>query len=150
MWRHSRWISTLALLGAAGALLALWVGHALVRQTTAAIDHEAALEQRLSVARPILPRRRPQAEKAFAKAVNFSGAIKQALRSPNVFVWQSIRANEDASVICLRFKFSHRGHPIKKRIAVYANGKTSNTREAWDRHCTSSVSEMERVKLAVR
>lgn len=134
----------------AGAFFAFWAGNTQVLQTIASTDAQAGFERRRNafhVAERDNPR---QASTAVTKVIDFAGDVKQSLRSPNMFVWQSIRANDDASVICLRFKYRHRGHPIKKRITVYAKGKTLNTREFWNSYCRSGVSEMERVKRAIR
>lgn len=149
MRRHRRWIGAVGLCSV-GAFFAFWVDKTQVLQTIAATDAQAGFEYRRTAFHAAERDSPRQASTAVTKAIEFAGGVKQSLRSPNMFVWQSIRANGDASVICLRFKYRHRGHPIKKRIAVYAKGKTFNTREVWDSYCRSGVSEMERVKRAIR
>src|SRR5690606_21641937 len=47
---------------------------------------------------------RAREEAAFQKTVKVASVVKQSLRDPDSLIWESIRANDDASVICLEYR----------------------------------------------
>lgn len=74
-------------------------------------------------------------ELAFQKVVAVLKSIKTAARDPDSIAWESIDANEDASVICIAYRGQNGFGGMSKEVAVAAKGKVSQTAESWNRNC---------------
>jgi len=72
------------------------------------------------------------------KAVFLATAIKHGLRDPESLRWQSIGANDDATVVCAEYRARNGFGGYDVGRTVYANGVISSKPTAWKRHCAGN------------
>lgn len=90
-------------------------------------------------------------ELAFQKTVLAAATLKKSLREPESLVWESILANDDASVICLEYRSRNGFGGMGREIVVMANGKATQKVAEWNRHCTGPLmNDMKNVKYALK
>lgn len=85
----------------------------------------------------------------FNQTVAAAKAVKQALRDPDSLTWESIRANDDASVICLEYRAKNGFGGMNREFAVFVKGKASQKPEMWNKHCTQPLTDLSRARHAV-
>lgn len=91
-----------------------------------------------------------QDDRRFQSAALLARSIKDAARDPDSLVWESILANDDASVVCFRFRAKNGFGGMNREVATFANGKLSQTAGAWNKHCAGkSLNDMIAVKHAL-
>jgi hypothetical protein len=71
----------------------------------------------------------------FQKTLAFAQKIQAAMREPKSLVWEDIVANDDASVICMRYRARNGFGGISREVAIYAAGRASQAVSAWNKHC---------------
>lgn len=91
-----------------------------------------------------------QSELRFNKIVAIAQTIKNAMRDPDSLVWESIRSNDDVSVICIEYRARNGFGGMTKEFAIYANSKMSQEAKAWNKHCTQPMHDMKHVKYALK
>lgn len=89
-------------------------------------------------------------EATFQKTLFAAAAIKKAMRDPDSLTWESIRSNDDASVICLEYRARNGFGGMNREFAVLANGKASQKPAAWNKHCTQPLKDMKHVKYGLK
>lgn len=89
-------------------------------------------------------------EYAFQKTVAAANALKRSLRDPASLVWESIRTNEEATVICLEYRARNGFGGMNKEFVVIADGNTSQKAAAWNKHCTRQLQDMKYVQYALK
>ena len=88
-------------------------------------------------------------ELAFQRTVRAATLVKKAMREPDSLVWESLSANEDASVICLEYRARNGFGGMNREFAVIAEGSASQKASAWNKHCTKPMVDMSYVRYAV-
>lgn len=89
-------------------------------------------------------------EATFRKTAMAAAAVKSAMRDPDSLTWETIRANDDASVICMEYRARNGFGGMNREFAVLVNGKASQKPEAWNKHCTQPLTDMKHVKYALK
>lgn len=74
-------------------------------------------------------------EAAFQRVVAALQLIKKASRNPASLTWETIMANDDASVICIEYRGQNGFGGMSKELVVIAKGNASQKASAWNRHC---------------
>lgn len=74
-------------------------------------------------------------EAAFQRVVAALQIIKKANRNPASVTWETIMANDDASVICIEYRGQNGFGGMNKEFVVIAKGSASQKPSAWNRHC---------------
>lgn len=105
---------------------------------------------------PALPAKTPaelaeeaRREAAFDTTVAVARALKDGLRDPGSLAWESIRANDDASLVCLRYRARNGFGGINREFAVVDHGKVSQRTDDWNRRCTAPLVDMGQVSEAL-
>jgi hypothetical protein len=88
-------------------------------------------------------------EAAFQITVLAVKAVKKALRDPESITWESICANDDASIICIEYRARNGCGGLNKEVAIFTNGKVSQRAETWNKHCTKPLQNMIHARHAV-
>ena len=88
-------------------------------------------------------------ERAFQKTVLMAKAIKGNLRDPSSVDWEVIRANDDASVICLQYRAKNGFGGYAREIAVLAQDRASADKKAWNKHCTGPLRDLAHARVAI-
>lgn len=88
-------------------------------------------------------------ERAFQKTVLLAKTIKGNLRDPSSVEWEAIRANDDASVICLQYRAKNGFGGFSREIAVLAQDKASTDKKAWNKHCTGPLLDLKHARVAI-
>jgi hypothetical protein len=92
----------------------------------------------------------PIAEARFQKTAVMANALKKALREPESVVWETILANDDASVICFEYRARNGFGGMAKEFTVFADNKASQDANVWNKHCTKTFNNMMDVKYAIK
>ncbi len=74
-----------------------------------------------------------------AMTAAIAASVKKSLPDPSALVWQSISANDNASVVCLEYKVRNLAGEYQETHFSYVNGKTSEDVEVWQRHCAGNA-----------
>jgi hypothetical protein len=89
-------------------------------------------------------------DRRFAAALVAARAIKDNLRDPDSLVWESIRANDDATVLCIEYRARNGLGGMNREFIVYAKGAPSQKPAVWNKHCAGkSMYDMMSVKYAL-
>jgi hypothetical protein len=97
----------------------------------------------LSVLAPAAAADLTQAEKErFRDTAIVVGTVKASLRNPESVKWELIAANDDASVVCIQYRAQNGFGGMGREITVYANGITSQSVAAWNKHCAKRLNDM--------
>lgn len=89
-------------------------------------------------------------DRAFQRTARIAAGIKASLREPGSVVWESIHANEDASIICLDYRARNGFGGMAREFVVFANGKASKKVNDWNRRCVDKgLADMKHVKHAI-
>jgi hypothetical protein len=79
-----------------------------------------------------------------------ASTLKQSMDNPNSLVWETILADDDASIICLEYRVKDVRGEYSREYITYAYGRTSETPEDWNKHCAGKkLNDMIRVRDAV-
>jgi hypothetical protein len=88
---------------------------------------------------------------AFQQTVRVALFAKAALRDPASLTWESIRANDDASVVCLEYRARNGFGGMNREFTVYAEGgHMSQDAKLWNKHCRVPLKDMKHVQFAVK
>jgi len=83
------------------------------------------------------PAPNPASEVRVRQALVVATLIKTGLRDPESVTWQHIRANDDASVVCLEYRARNGFGGLKLERTTYAGGRLSSESEAWNKNCAA-------------
>lgn len=61
--------------------------------------------------------------------------VKNALRDPASVQWESVRVNEDGSLVCLVYRAKNGFGGMNLAPAVSVAGKISTDGDVWNKHC---------------
>jgi hypothetical protein len=92
----------------------------------------------------------PAAEARFQKTARMADGVKRMLRDPESVVWESIRSNDDASVICIEYRARNGFGGMAKEFAVYSKNNVSQEAKAWNKYCTKPLNDMIHVEYAIK
>ena len=81
-------------------------------------------------------------DQARDKSVAFAKAVKGALRDPDSVVWESIRANPTADVICIEYRAKNGFGGFNRETVVQGNGKISQHKKDWKKFCEAELTDM--------
>lgn len=93
--------------------------------------------------------RKEKEERQFQKVAGMAMTIKKAMRDPDSLTWESIRANDDASIVCFEYRAKNGFGGMNKEMAIVANGKADQKASSWNKHCTQPLTDMMKVKYAL-
>lgn len=88
-------------------------------------------------------------EAAFQKTASVARALKASLRDPASLEWETIRASDDAGVVCIEYRARNGFGGMNRGILVYAKNKARTDAAAWNAHCTAPLKDMKFVRFAV-
>jgi hypothetical protein len=74
-----------------------------------------------------------------AKAVAAGVVVKSSLRDPESVVWESIRANDDASIICIEYRARNGFGGMNRGFVVFVKDRPSQEPSAWNKNCTQPL-----------
>jgi hypothetical protein len=81
-------------------------------------------------------------EAAFQRVVAAMQIVIDAARNPESVKWDTVLANDDASVICLGYRAQNGFGGMNKEIVVVAKGTASQKAAVWNRHCLTQLNDM--------
>lgn len=146
MWAKSRPISKLLFIVGIGALVAMCtrpIDAPPQREQTAAPQPDPDVEAARTAAKQ-------KEELAFQKTTLFAASLKKSLRDPESLVLESVRANDDATIICIEYRARNGFGGMNRELAIYANRKVSQEPKFWNTYCTKPLNNMKHVKYALR
>lgn len=88
-------------------------------------------------------------EAAFQRTVAVTRTIRSALREPDSVKWESIRANDDASLVCIEYRARNGFGGMNREIAVIQGASVSQRPADWNKHCTKALNDMAHVEYAL-
>jgi hypothetical protein len=88
-------------------------------------------------------------EAAFQRTADITRQLKAALRDPESVQWESIRANDDASLVCLQYRARNGFGGMNREVAIVQGNKVSQRAADWNKHCTQPLTDMHHVRLAL-
>lgn len=122
--------------GLLGAIFAASLGLA-VFQCTRAPNHIESTPPPAKTAEQLAAERK-QAEAdnlRYGVAIHLIKTLKQAVRNPASFVLEDVHANEQATVVCIRYRAQNGFGGMNREIATFANGKFPQDEKAWNKYC---------------
>lgn len=66
-------------------------------------------------------------------------ALKKDLRDPDSIVWESVRANDNASVICMEYRAKNGFGGMNRDVIAVIDNHVKRGTTAWNKHCTASL-----------
>lgn len=81
-------------------------------------------------------------EQAFQKVVVAMKLLRGGLRNPDSLKWESVHANDDASIICLEYRAQNGFGGMNKEFMVFAKNTASQAPEIWNRNCNKPLGDM--------
>lgn len=89
-------------------------------------------------------------EAGFRKVVAALLAIRDANRNPSSVTWDSIRANDDASLICIEYRGQNGFGGMNKEFVVFVKDAPSQKVAMWNKHCLQPLSDVIHARQALR
>ena len=78
----------------------------------------------------------------YAVAAATSKLLRDSMRDPDSLQFESLRVNDDSSVICAEYRARNGFGGVNREFMVVADGKTSQKPNAWNKHCTKPMHDM--------
>ena len=117
-----------------------WIGLAVLAYVMVKCSSSSDTEPRAAVAAPIespaITAAKARQEIAFRKVVMVMKELKSAQRQPESLVWEEIYGEQDASVMCFKYRSKNGFGGMNKNILVIANKKASDKVPVWNKHCS--------------
>ncbi|HEV2609884.1 MAG TPA: hypothetical protein VGU61_06425 [Noviherbaspirillum sp.] len=137
--RKAAWLAAAAITFVIGAAATAWI--ALPDHTLSTQDNYASIPDSSgdSGGKPGKPVPKVGENHRTAMTAAIAASVKNSLPDPNALVWQSISANDNASVVCLEYKVRNMTGEYQQAHFSYVNGKTSEDAEVWQRHCAGKA-----------
>ena len=79
----------------------------------------------------------PAREARVKQALAVATLVKTGLRDPGSISWQHIRANDDATVVCLEYRAKNGFGGLKLERTTYAGGRLRSEPSAWNKNCAA-------------
>lgn len=102
-----------------------------------------------SAPKPIPIDSKAQKEKAFLAVATIMRVLKANMREPESVVWESVTANDDASVICLQYRARNGFGGMARENVVFDKIGGSKEPSRWNRNCTKPLNDMLYAKHAL-
>lgn len=74
-------------------------------------------------------------------------ALKNALREPDSVVWESVRADDNAETVCIKYRAANGFGGTNLEIIAFANGQESRSIAFWNKHCTQPLHDIRKNPL---
>lgn len=95
--------------------------------------------------------RQQREEATFQKTAIMAARIKRDLREPESVQWETILANDDASVMCFLYRARNGFGGMTRENVSVADGKASKDKAHWNKHCAGKdFNDMIHVRHALR
>lgn len=95
-------------------------------------------------ARPAVPVTAPTAQDLRLSAIASAGeALRRATRDPESVIFESVKANAGATVICLQYRAKNGFGGMTREVLVLTPKGTSQEMAAWNTSCRADVSSDE-------
>jgi hypothetical protein len=147
LWASSSAVGKVVFFGGIVALLTMCFSSTTVQKTPGPTPKPVAKE---APPDPAIVARKQKEEATFMKTAIFARSVKQALRDPDSLVWEDMRANDDATVICLEYRARNGFGGMNREFAVYGGGEVSQKPAAWNKYCTQPLADMKYVRHALK
>lgn len=116
------------------------VSKAVAAKQAAMTPEQKAAEQKRVLAEATAKRKK---ELAFQLVVSAMRVIREANRNPASVTWESVVANDDASVICIQYRGQNGFGGMNKEFVVITGQTASQKASAWNKHCAGkSLTDM--------
>lgn len=78
----------------------------------------------------------------FGMAKTVASQLKAAARDPDSLVIESMRVNDDSSVICTEYRARNGFGGMNRELFVVLKDRSSHSANDWNKHCTKSMYDM--------
>jgi hypothetical protein len=82
-------------------------------------------------------------ERQWQKVLAAGAAIRQTMRNPDSIVYEDVRANQDASVMCFQYRAQNGFGGMNREIMAFVNGNPSQNRAVWNKNCTKPMQSLD-------
>jgi hypothetical protein len=79
--------------------------------------------------------------KRYVAAGAVADTLKKALRDPDSLKFESVRVNDDASVVCAEYRAKNGFGGTNKEMVVFVNLKGSQDAATWNKHCLAPMTD---------
>jgi hypothetical protein len=86
--------------------------------------------------------RQERDSKRWSNVVSAGAAIRDSMRNPDSLIWESIRSNDDGSVLCFEYRAQNGFGGMNRAFVSKANGVFSESSAAWNKNCTQPLTDM--------
>ena len=90
-----------------------------------------------------------KADAAIKKVAGSMSFVKANNRNPDSVVWESVRANDDASVVCIEYRGQNGFGGMTRGMMIVVNTTAYQDAAAWNRFCTTPLQDMMRAKFVM-
>lgn len=91
-----------------------------------------------------------QEEELFQHTASAVRAVKASLRDPESVVWESIRTDRAASVVCIQYRAKNGFGGMTRETALVTGREIFHSDAAYKKFCTPDLVDMIKVRHAVR
>jgi hypothetical protein len=77
-------------------------------------------------------------------------ALKKDLRDPDSLVWETVRANDNASVICIEYRAKNGFGGMNRDFIAVVNNNVKRDAAAWNKHCTVPLTDHANLRHIVK
>jgi hypothetical protein len=78
-------------------------------------------------------------ELRWQKVLAAGGAIRQVMRNPDSIVYEEVRVNDDASVMCFQYRAQNGFGGMTREIMSFVKGNPSQSHAVWNKNCTKPL-----------
>lgn len=86
--------------------------------------------------------KKAQAEKSLKRTSAIAGTLtsmKAALRNPDSAIWEEMRANDDGSIVCLKYRAQNGFGGVNRESVAVVKGRISKSADVWNKNCAQSL-----------
>lgn len=91
------------------------------------------------VAAPEQEAQKKQEQARGARVVGAGVVLRESLRNPDSVVWESIRANDDASIICFEYRAQNGFGGMNRGSMAFINNTPSQSVQIWNKNCVQPL-----------
>ncbi len=73
------------------------------------------------------------------KVLGAGGAIRQVMRNPDSIVFEEVRVNQDASIMCFQYRAQNGFGGMNREIMSFVKGNPSQSHAVWNKNCTKPL-----------
>ncbi len=88
-------------------------------------------------------------EARFQRTVAAGKLVKSTMRDPDSLVWETISANEDASIMCFEYRAKNGFGGMNREFVVITNKGASQKPDAWNKNCTKPLYDLKHARRAI-